>query len=70
MQDMFYAMTESEIASEMGLSRAAVRAILHRALEKIRRHPELCARFRQAVEENRQAIDRRWMSRPLVERIQ
>ena len=53
-----------------GKSKAAVEAILHRALEKIRKHPELCARFRKAVEENRRALDRRWMSRPQMERIQ
>lgn len=46
MQDMFYAMTETEIARELGISKTAVKTILHRALEKIRKHPELCARFR------------------------
>lgn len=32
--------------------------------------PDLCARFREAVEKNRRALDRRWMSRPIMERIQ
>lgn len=70
MQDVYYAMTETEIAAELGISKAAVKTILHRALAKIRTHPGLCARFREAVEEKRRALDRRWMSRPASERIQ
>jgi DNA-binding NarL/FixJ family response regulator len=60
--ELAYAMTEAEIAAELGLSKAAVKTILHRAMAKIRARPELCARFRAAVEENRRALDARWMS--------
>lgn len=58
-----YAMTESEIASELGISKAAVKNILHRALAKIRARPEFYARLRVAVEEKRRARDARWISR-------
>ena len=68
--DLTYAMTAAEIAAELGLSKAAVKTILHRALAKIRAHPELCARFRAGVEEQRRALDERWMSRMASERIQ
>lgn len=67
-----YAMTEAEIATELGLPKATVRTILHRALAKIRAHPELCARFRAAVEDRRRAMDPGSISRMVVvsERIQ
>jgi predicted transcriptional regulator len=65
-----YAMSEAEIANELGMSKAAVKTILHRALTKIRAHPQLCARFRDAVEEQRRALDARWMSNIVSERIQ
>lgn len=57
--DLIYATTEAEIAAELGLSKAAVKTILHRAMVKIRAHPELCARFRAAVQEQRRALDSR-----------
>ena len=65
-----YAMTEAEIAAELGLSKAAVKTILHRAIAKIRARPELCARFRATVEEKRRALDARWMSKMASGRIQ
>ena len=68
--ELSYAMTESEIAAELGLSKAAVKTILHRAIAKIRAHPELCARFRAVVEEKRRALDARWMSTMVSGRIQ
>lgn len=63
MHNLNYAMTETQIAAELGLTKAAVKTILHRALGKIRAHPQLCARLRAAVEEKRRALDARWMSR-------
>lgn len=70
MEGVHHAMTEAEIAAELGMSKAAVKTVLRRALAKIRSHPKLCARFRQAVEDKRRELDRRWMSRLLLERIQ
>lgn len=43
--EVTYAMTEADIAAELGLTKAAVKTILHRAMAKIRAQPELCARF-------------------------
>ena len=65
-----YAMSEAEIAEELGISKAAVKTILHRALAKIRAHPQLCAQLRDVVEEKRRAFDARWMSNMVSERIQ
>ena len=65
-----YAMTEAEIAAELGLSKVAVKTILHRALAKIRARPELCVRFRAAVEEQRRAMDAGWTPRMVSDRIQ
>jgi DNA-directed RNA polymerase specialized sigma24 family protein len=53
-----YAMSEAEIAEELGLSKAAVKMILVRALAKIRARPEMCQRFRAAVEDRRKFWDR------------
>jgi hypothetical protein len=55
------AMTEAEIAEELGISRPAVKMILHHAMTKIRAHPRLCAQFRDAVREQRRALDAHWM---------
>lgn len=65
-----YAMTEAQIADEMGISKAAVKTILHRALAKIRAHPELYARFRAAVAAKRHALDERWISGTASKRLQ
>lgn len=65
-----YAMSEAEIAEELGISKAAVKTILHRALTKIRAHPQLCAQLRNVVEEKRRALDARWMSNMVSQRIQ
>lgn len=54
-----YAMSEAEIAAELGISKAVVRTTLIRAIAKIRAHPQVCASFRAAVQERRCAMDAR-----------
>lgn len=54
-----YAMSEAEIAAELGISKAVVRTTLQKAIAKIRAHPQACANFRAAVQERRRAMDAR-----------
>jgi predicted transcriptional regulator len=53
MSEMNYAMTVAEIAKELGISEAAVKITLRRALAKIRACPELCEWFRAAMTQRR-----------------
>ena len=54
-----YEMSTSEIAARLGISERAVRFILRNAIAKLRGQPQLCARLRVVVREQRRALDAR-----------